>query len=65
MIKAKVAILEGRLLTSQSEKFKQYSKSSNWLEESRPTICFDHVNRLLIGFDWPEKASIESRPRLK
>jgi len=37
MIKTKVAILEGRLLTSQSEQFKKYSKSSDWLEKSRPS----------------------------
>jgi len=35
MIKTKVAFLEGRLLTSQSEQFKKYSKSSDWLEKSR------------------------------
>jgi len=28
MIKTKVAFLEGRFLTSQSEQFKKYSKSS-------------------------------------
>jgi len=33
MIKTKVAFLEGRLLTSQSEQFKK--KSSDWLEKSR------------------------------
>jgi len=37
MIKTKVAFLEGRLLTSQSEQFKKYSKSSDWLEKSRPS----------------------------
>jgi len=37
MIKTKVAFLEGRLLTSQSEQFKNYSKSSYWLEKSRPS----------------------------
>jgi len=34
MIKAKVAFVEGRLLSSQSEQFKRYSKSSDWLEKS-------------------------------
>jgi len=29
--------LEGRLLSSQSEQFKMYSKSSDWLEKSRPS----------------------------
>jgi len=36
MIKTKVAFLEGRLLSSQSEQFKKYSKSSDWMEKSRP-----------------------------
>jgi len=29
-----VAFLEGRLLTSQSEQFKKYSKRSDWLEKA-------------------------------
>jgi len=37
MIKAKVAFLEGRLLSSQSEQFKKYSESSDWLEKIRPS----------------------------
>jgi len=37
MIKTKVAFLEGRLLSSQSEQYKKYSKSSVWLEKSRPS----------------------------
>jgi len=36
MIKTKVAFVEGRLLSSQSEQFRKYSKSSDWLEKSRP-----------------------------
>jgi len=36
MIKTKVAFVESRLLSSQSEQFKKYSKSSDWLEKSRP-----------------------------
>jgi len=35
MIKTKEPFLEGRLLSSQSEKFEKYSKSSDWLEKSR------------------------------
>jgi len=46
MIKTKVAFLEGRILTSQSEQFKKYSKSSDWMEKSH--FSFDHVNRLTI-----------------
>jgi len=34
MIKTKVAFLEGRLLSSQSEQFDKFSK---WLEKSRPS----------------------------
>jgi len=37
MIKTKVAFLEGQLLSSQSEQFKKFSKSSDWLEKSRPS----------------------------
>jgi len=38
MIKTKVAFLEGRLLTSQSEQFKNYSKMSNWLAGKKPAL---------------------------
>jgi len=37
MIKTKVAFLEGRLLSSQSEQFEKFSKSYDWLEKSRPS----------------------------
>jgi len=37
MIKTKAALLKGRLLYSQSEQFKTYTKSSDWLEKSRPS----------------------------
>jgi len=50
MIKTKVAFLEGRLLFNQSEQFKKFSKSSDWLEKAGPPkshFCFDHVNRLI------------------
>jgi len=33
-----VAFLECRLLSSQSEQFKKYSKSFHWLKKSRPSI---------------------------
>jgi len=36
MIKTKVALLKGRLLSSQSEQSKKFSKSPDWLEKSRP-----------------------------
>jgi len=38
MIKTKVAFVEGWFLSSQSEQFKKYLKSSDWLEKSRPSI---------------------------
>jgi len=46
MIKTKVAFLEGRLLSSQSEQFKMHSKSFDWLYKIH--FCFDHVNRLFV-----------------
>jgi len=36
MIKTKVAFLETRLLSSLSEQFKKYSKSSDWLKKAGP-----------------------------
>jgi len=36
MIKTKVAFVKGRLLFSQSEQFKKYSKISDWLEKAGP-----------------------------
>jgi len=51
MIKTKVAFLEGRLLSSQSEQSERYSKSSDWLEKSRPfkaAAFFTHLNRLFM-----------------
>jgi len=46
MIKTKVALLEGRFLSSQSEQFEKFSKSSDWLDKSCPPkshFCCDHV----------------------
>jgi len=37
MIKTKVAFLEDRLLSSQSEQFKKFSKSFDWPKKSRPS----------------------------
>jgi len=37
MIKAKMAFLEGRLLSSQSEQSEKFSKNPDWLEKSRPS----------------------------
>jgi len=52
MIKAKVAFLQGQLLSSQSEQFVKFSKSSDWLEKKpvlqKSQFCFDHVNRLIV-----------------
>jgi len=64
MIKTKVAFLEGRFLLSQSEQFKKYCKSSDWLEKAGPPkshYCFDHVSRLKITFDWLKK-SLDRNP---
>jgi len=36
MNKTKVAFLESRLLSSQSEQSKKFSKSSDWLEKAGP-----------------------------
>jgi len=36
MIKTKVAFLEGRLLSSQSEQSDKFSKSPDWLEKAVP-----------------------------
>jgi len=36
MIKTKVAFLEGRLFSSQSEHFIKFSKTSDWLVKTRP-----------------------------
>jgi len=35
-VQNKTAFSEGRLLSSQSQQYKKYSKISDWLEESRP-----------------------------
>jgi len=37
MIKAKVAFLEGRLFSSQSGLFKNFSACSDWLDKSWPS----------------------------
>jgi len=37
MIKTKVACLDDRLLSSQSEQSEKFSKSPDWLEKSRPS----------------------------
>jgi len=37
MIKAKVAFLEGRLFSGQSELFENFSDCSDWLDKSRPS----------------------------
>jgi len=43
MIKTKVAFLKGRLLSSQSEQFEKFSKSSDWLEKNRPSKIFRNI----------------------
>jgi len=37
MIKTKVAFLEGRLFSSQSELFENFSDCFDWVDKSRPS----------------------------
>jgi len=37
MIKAKVAFLEGRLISNQLGLYKNFSDCSDWLDKSRPS----------------------------
>jgi len=37
VIKTTVAFLEGRLMSSQSEQFEKFFKSSDWLDKSQPS----------------------------
>jgi len=46
MIKTKVSFLEGRLLSSQSEQFEKYSKSSDRLEKSHFWSCKQAISGL-------------------
>jgi len=44
MIKTKVAFLEGRLFSSQSELIEYFSDGSDWFDKSQPSkkhFCFD------------------------
>jgi len=53
VIKTKVVFLKGRLLSSQSEQFKKYSKSLIGWKKSAPQkshFCFDHVNKLSVCY---------------
>jgi len=54
MIKTKVAVLEGRLLSSQSEQSEKLSKALiGWKKagSSKNLLLFDHVNRLKKNFN--------------
>jgi len=46
----KSGFLEGWLLSSQSEQFKKYSKISDWLEKSRPSITATFVLIIKTGY---------------
>jgi len=49
MIKAKVAFLKDRLLSSQSEQSEKFTKSPEWLKKAglpKSYFCFDLINRL-------------------
>jgi len=54
MVKTKVAFLENRIFSSQSDLFEYFLNCSDWLDKSRPSqkshFCFDYVNRLLVYF---------------
>jgi len=56
MIKTKVAFLEGRLFSNQSEIFEYFLNCSDWLDKSQPSTkatFVDHVNRLYICYYLP------------
>jgi len=53
MIKTKAAFVEGRLLSSQSEQFKKYSKIFDWLERSRPSKKATWSCKQTIGVLFP------------
>jgi len=48
MIKTKVAFLEGRPLSSQSEQSEKFSKSPDWSGKSRPS----KKNRLIMELNY-------------
>jgi len=50
MIKTKVTILEGRLLSGQSEQSKKLSKSSDWLEKGWPSKKATFVLIMKTGY---------------
>jgi len=56
MIKTKVAFLEGRHFSSQSEQSEKFSKSPDWLEKSRTSkkghFRFDHVSKLIVDHSY-------------
>jgi len=64
MIKTKAAFLEGRLLSSQSEQFKKYSRSFHWLKKGRSSKKSTFVlikagnNQVFFGYrhDWAKPA---------
>jgi len=52
---SKSGFLKGRRLSSQSEQFKKYSKSSDWLEKAGPPKCSlmqDWSTRCWVGKGW-------------
>jgi len=62
MIKTKVAFLEGRLLSSQSDQSEKFSKSTDWLQKKagppKSHFFFDRVNGLI------KKKNIRTEKRL-
>jgi len=50
MIKIKVAFLEGRLFSSQSEVFENFKNYSDWLDKSRPSKKATFVLIMQTGY---------------
>jgi len=55
----KSGFFRGPVLFQPIRLFENFLDCSDWMDKSRPSkkspFCFDHVNWLLITFDWLEK----------
>jgi len=66
MIKTKVDFLEGRLLSSQSDKYEKFLKTPDWLEKNRPSkkatfvLCKQDNNSRIFSELSKEKAPFTS-----
>jgi len=52
MIKTKVAFLEGRLFSSQSELYENFSDCSAWLDKSRPSKQSTFALIMWTGYEY-------------